>query len=82
MSNLCLINQTHGTISEGSRLKSHILDCDTGVILCGSKSISGGFGADVNAEWLSNHTARDLMKNVCIKCLTKAIDIIEKELEE
>lgn len=81
MANLCLINQTHGTVEKGVKIKSHILNLETGNILCG-RNISGAYGADVDYDYLTIHTVRLLVKCICIKCLKKAFDTIEIELDE
>lgn len=80
MPNLCLVNTTHGTIAEGGR-KSHILNLETGNILCG-RNVVGGFGADVDYNYLTIHPIPVLMENICVRCLKRAFDVLEVELEK
>ena len=80
---LCLINQTHGTMEEDKsiKIKSHILNLDTGDILCG-RNVSGGFGADFDFNYIEIHPLPLLMKCICVNCLKKAFDILEREISE
>ena len=80
MANLCLINRTHGTVDEGG-LKSHILNLETGDILCG-RNISGGFGAGVDYDYLTSQPIPVLMKYICVRCLKRAFDVMEVELDK
>lgn len=78
---LTLLNQTHGTVEEGAKKKSHIVNDETGMVLCG-RQVWGNLGAEVDYDYLVIHPVPMLAKNICINCLSKALDIIKKEIDE